>query len=67
LKDCSVFYGIHNWALVVKFQENTILLDVKFYIQQYSFANKLTAEQYPEYRNPLWELIYDLQLYHATM
>jgi hypothetical protein len=38
----------------------------EFYIQQYSFGNKLLGEQYPGDRNPLFELIYDLQLRHAT-
>ena len=38
----------------------------EFYIQKYSFFYKLTADQYIGDRNPLLELIYDLQLRHAT-
>jgi hypothetical protein len=35
-------------------------------MQHYSLANKRIAEQYPGDREPLFELIYDLQLRHAT-
>jgi len=33
----------------------------QFYIQHYSFPNKLIAEKYSGEPNPLFEFIYDLQ------
>jgi len=38
----------------------------QFCIQSFSYQNKLISEKYPGDRSPLFDLVCDLQVLHAT-